>query len=374
MKDEQDDLYLPDLSLCTSPNQLVENQKIFPGDLFNSIYNGYLNPFSLYTYYFSRIPNLIPIGNRNCGMFCTQFKRQFQSQIYQVHYSKEFGKNDSYPKFAQLFYFLSNDLMIQVDFQTNTVEFYYSSTSLQVVNQLIGLAEKYPKNQNENPQMHVLVSTNHGLDTLLTDLEKTEINLEKYYNDDFIEIHQHILSRLARKNGRGLVLLHGQPGTGKTTYIRHLLSNIKKNVLFIPASMASQINNPELMSTLIQFPNSIVVIEDAETLLTSRSQNQDSPVSALLNLADGLLADALKIQIICTFNIDLSKIDHALTRKGRLIARYEFKELALEKCRILAEERQLNMEINQAMTLAALFHATQPEFATSAKRKTIGFN
>lgn len=374
MQDELDDFYLPERSVGQNFQPIHENLKPLPGDIFNPMYNSYLNPFGLYGYYFGKIPNYIPIPKRNCGMFCAQLKKQYQNEIFHFHFAKEFVKTSHYPQFAQIYYFLFQDLLIHVDFQTDTVEFLFKNTSNKIINKLIALVEKYPKNQEENPQMHVLVSTNHGLDTLLTDLEKTEINLEKYYNDDFIEIHQHILSRLARRNGRGLVLLHGQPGTGKTTYIRHLLSNIKKNVLFIPASMASQINNPELMSTLIQFPNSIVVIEDAETLLTSRNQNQDSPVSALLNLADGLLADALKIQIICTFNIDLSKIDHALTRKGRLIARYEFKELALEKCRILAEERQLNMEINQAMTLAALFHATQPEFATSAKRKTIGFN
>ena len=43
-------------------------------------------------------------------------------------------------------------------------------------------------------------------------------------------------------------------------------------------------------------------------------------MSDLLNISDGLLADFLHVQVICTFNHPLSMVDSALLRKGRLIA------------------------------------------------------
>ena len=58
------------------------------------------------------------------------------------------------------------------------------------------------------------------------------------------------------------------------------------------------------------------MIEDAENILIDREAGGSSAVSALLNLTDGLLSDCLNIQIICTFNTDLSKLDRALSVKA----------------------------------------------------------
>jgi ATP-dependent 26S proteasome regulatory subunit len=82
--------------------------------------------------------------------------------------------------------------------------------------------------------------------------------------------------------------------------------------------------NPEFIDLLIDNPNAVVIIEDAENIMMDRKYNSDSSVSNLLNLSDGLLSDCLSVQIICTFNNSINLIDAALMRKGRLIAKYEF--------------------------------------------------
>jgi hypothetical protein len=46
----------------------------------------------------------------------------------------------------------------------------------------------------------------------------------------------------------------------------------------------------------------------------------------------------LNLQIICTFNTDLTNVDEALLRKGRLIAKYEFKALAEQKSQALSND------------------------------------
>ena len=45
--------------------------------------------------------------------------------------------------------------------------------------------------------------------------------------------------------------------------------------------MANALTNPDLLSVLIDNPNSIFVIEDAENIVIDREQNGSSPVSAL---------------------------------------------------------------------------------------------
>jgi tRNA A37 threonylcarbamoyladenosine biosynthesis protein TsaE len=69
----------------------------------------------------------------------------------------------------------------------------------------------------------------------ILDITKPKLDIEDNYNDDFKETHQTILKRLSKKNDKGLVLLHGKPGTGKTSYIRYLIANLNKDVIFLPA-------------------------------------------------------------------------------------------------------------------------------------------
>lgn len=74
--------------------------------------------------------------------------------------------------------------------------------------------------------------------------------------------------------------------------------------------------SPDFVDLLIDNPNSVVVIEDAENVINDRKISSDSSVSNLLNLSDGLLSDFLNVQIICTFNHPLSLVDAALIAQG----------------------------------------------------------
>lgn len=204
------------------------------------------------------------------------------------------------------------------------------------------------------------------------DIKKTKLNIDLYYNDDFIEVHNIIKTRLNTKKDKGIVLLHGLPGTGKTTYLRYLIGTVKKRVLFVPPSIASNITNPEFISLLLEYPNSILVIEDAENIIMDRTTNGNSAVSNLLNISDGLLADCLNIQIICTFNMSLSKIDNALMRKGRLIAKYNFDKLNIAKAQALSNHLNIKLDVKEDMSLAEIFNYNEKEFEDK-KIKVIGF-
>jgi hypothetical protein len=168
------------------------------------------------------------------------------------------------------------------------------------------------------------------------------------------------------------VLLHGLPGTGKTTYIRWLVGKIKKRVLFLSPSVAGNLMNPDFIELLIDNPDTVVIIEDAENIIMDRKHNPGSAVSNLLNISDGLLADFLNVQLICTFNSPVTLIDTALTRKGRLIARYEFGKLGIKKSQRLSNHLGFDRVINKPMTIAEI--ANQHEKEQPAERiEIIGF-
>ena len=170
--------------------------------------------------------------------------------------------------------------------------------------------------------------------------EVTNFDISKQYNDDFPEANYTIKEFIENEGKSGLLMLHGPKGTGKTTYIRTLISNYpNKKFVFIPSSLIPMLGEPAFGNFLLSLQNSIIILEDCEGVIRSRKNTgASSAVSLLLNLGDGLMSDDLGIKFICTFNEEIGKIDDALMRKGRLACKYEFKDLAKDKVAVLLPE------------------------------------
>jgi len=189
------------------------------------------------------------------------------------------------------------------------------------------------------------------------EVKKGPLDINMNYNDDFAKVNDLILKRLNKENDKGLVLLHGEPGTGKTSYIRYLTTQVSKKLIYIPSEYANKIASPDFLPLMISNPNSVLIIEDAENILESREDNtRNAAVSSLLNVADGLLSDCLNLQIVCTFNTHINNIDKALLRKGRLIANYEFKALHSEKAQKLSDSLGYKYKIDSDRTLSEIFN------------------
>jgi Cdc6-like AAA superfamily ATPase len=203
--------------------------------------------------------------------------------------------------------------------------------------------------------------------------DESQLIIEDLYNDDFVEVHALIMQAITTDKA-GLILLHGTPGTGKTSYIKYLISSYnKKDFIFIQNEFIKDLLNPEFISFLLKNKSCILIIEDAEKVITSREyQNESSVVSTILQLTDGLFSDYLNIKIICTFNTNIERVDKALLRKGRMIANYEFKPLSKEKTNKLLKSRGLEA-IDKEMALADIFNYDKRNFEDSANSKKIGF-
>jgi ATP-dependent 26S proteasome regulatory subunit len=116
---------------------------------------------------------------------------------------------------------------------------------------------------------------------------------------------------------------------------------------------------------------SVLLIEDAEEIL---SVDRNSGTQNILGITDGFLKDSMKMKVICTFNCELTKIDPALLRKGRLFMEYKFDKLSIAECQRLADHCDLDIEVDSEMTLAELFnHDKVTSTENSFEERKIGF-
>ena len=332
-----------------------------------------LDDKNLFISRFHRVPNWIQLEDVDAKKANEWLQENYRDDIVDCSYIKRHKKRKGLYT-DDTYYFLFDDLLVYINVQQSEAKLLYRKTDSAKVEEIANELIKFKaRGERKKPEIEILYNSRHGLSTQTMEITRPKFSIDENYNDDFQPVHETILSRLRKNNGKGIVLLHGKPGTGKTSYIRYLITQTQKRVIFLPPNMAECITDPSLMNILLCNPNSIFVIEDAENIIIDRNRRGSSPVSALLNIADGLLSDCLNIQIICSFNTDLSRVDSALTRKGRLIAKYEFDHLQVNKAQALSNKLGFNNIIASPMSLAAIYNQHETEFMPTAKRTSIGF-
>lgn len=236
---------------------------------------------------------------------------------------------------------------------------------------LKNLLKILPRKKQEFKSSEVnLVAYDQSYYTITSNINPVELNIEENYNDDFMPVYKDIEDFLSNRES-GLVILRGIVGSGKTSFIRHLITTHVNNYIIITNSLAEHMSSPEFISFMLDNKDSVFILEDCEQILMDRKSNFNSAISNILNMSDGLLSDIFNIKFICTFNADINTIDPALLRKGRCFANYEFKALDLDKTNKLLKKLN-HKESDKPLTLAEIYNYSNTDCRTQKLNK-IGF-
>lgn len=331
--------------------------------------------YEIYTDQFHKKPNRAEFNDINVDVFYAHVTSLYAHHILVEYKDRDYsqGKNMKYEmcRDNSICIFKTGE-MIKCHSGHNRVDYYYDSEDLFSIEQLKELALEFAYERELTlDTIHILTKTSTGFDFKPFTISKNIVCDIENYNDDLAEFDCHLCKNLQNSQS-GLYLFHGKPGTGKTTYIRHLIKNQEREILYIPSNMAESLASAEFIALLKDKEDSIIVIEDAEKALISRTVDEyNHAVSTLLNLTDGILGDALKLQIICTFNCELNQIDSALLRPGRLKGLFEFKPLTVKKAQKLSQKLGQNRQITQPLTFAEVYNENNFEYDCNVK--SIGF-
>lgn len=154
--------------------------------------------------------------------------------------------------------------------------------------------------------------------------------IEGNYDHEVVEGYRRVVSELTKEDPRGrLVLVEGNPGTGKTRMVRALIGDLVNHskCIVVPPSLMDRLAGPEFTMCLIhqrvQGTPITLILEDADDCLIARQKNTAAKASlaALLNLSDGIMGATLNLRVVATTNQELGGIDEAILRPGRLLER-----------------------------------------------------
>lgn len=119
-------------------------------------------------------------------------------------------------------------------------------------------------------------------------------------------------------------LFHGKPGTGKTSTILVIATELQLDIYVVPY----EIDGDRLKKLIAEIPpRALVIFEDIDRIVCDGDKYQRSfDLASLLNAIDGVSDSDARLMIMTTNHKE--KLDEALIRPGRCDKHYEFNDIS----------------------------------------------
>lgn len=184
--------------------------------------------------------------------------------------------------------------------------------------------------EEEGNNLNTISYHNGGLEIEPIDNSKCDIdNFDMYYSNDTFKDVEKLVKKI-KKSDKGLSILYGERGSGKTSVINYISSKLDRIVIFIPNNMIEQtINNPDFRKFIKKYYKPVIILDDCEMMFNEVFAKSNIFVNNLLQMVEGFLSDSMEANIILIFNVeDEDEIDHSLLDCNNLIDVIKFDDLS----------------------------------------------
>lgn len=228
----------------------------------------------------------------------------------------------------------------------NDVIFFYKEESDEnliedIVKSICGCIIDYENDTINKFNTLLLTSNSIEVDPISVDIESIEV--DGRYNEAIIRKVEKVQKKI-KKSNKGLTILCGDRGVGKTTMVKYLCNKIDRMTIFIPNTMVDlTINGPEFKNFIKKFEKVLLVIDDCESFTNIPLSKINPFTNNILQLVDGFLSDSLNLQVILLFNELEEDIDESILDSNNLIDVIEIDNLDSD----IATELSKNLGYNK---------------------------
>lgn len=228
-----------------------------------------------------------------------------------------------------------------------------------IVNGLSDFIVDYDNNINK---LNTISMNQNEMELEPIDIADIDIdNFELFYSKETFYGVKKMIKNL-KKSKKGINILYGEVGTGKTSVINYISSELDRTIIYIPNNLLDNtVNNPEFRNFLKTHTNPILIFDDCDLACNEYHSKYTSFSTNLIQLVDGFLSDSLEITVITIFNSsNIYSIDKSIRNCNSVIDIVEFKELpydeSVELSKFLNHNKKFinSLEENKKYTLSEI--------------------
>ena len=195
---------------------------------------------------------------------------------------------------------------------------------------------------NIESKLNTAFLTEDGFEIEPVEKIELDVNIDAYYSKETLKSINQLVKTL-KKTDKGISILYGTRGTGKTSLINHFCNKLDKKFVYIPNTMIEAFPNNDIADFLKANQDSILILDDCENILTDMYSKSNIYVSNIMQLLEGILSHSVKLNIITIFNTEKEdEICETLLNSNSLIDVINFTLLSEDESNNLSKTLNLN--------------------------------